>query len=113
MDNRHLGILWTSQDKEVALKMVFMYARASMKHQWWDAVKLIVWGPTAQLLAEDDELQEQLGVLQDLGVEVIACKSCADMYGVSDKLEALGIDVFYVGQAFTDMLRSDLTMITV
>lgn len=113
MDSRHLGILWTSQDKDVALKMVFMYARASMKNQWWDAVKLIIWGPSAKLLAQDDELAEQLGVLQGLGVSAIACKSCADMYGVSDKLEALGVDVFYVGQAFTEMLRSNLTMITV
>lgn len=113
MTENKLNILWTSRDKDVALKMVFMYARASMKNKWWDAVTLIVWGPTAQLLAEDPELQDQLKILQGVGAKVIACKACADMYGASEKLEELGVDVFFVGEAFTGMLRSDETMITV
>jgi len=113
MGKNKLAVLWTSPDKDVALKMVYMYSRASKKNGWWDEVKLIVWGPSAKLLAEDTELQEQLKVLQGFGVEVIACKSCADMYGMSSRLEALGIEVFFVGQAFTDILQSDWKTITI
>ena len=37
---------------------------------------------------------EDLG-LEDVGVELYACKGCADQYGVSEKLAGLGINVMY------------------
>lgn len=49
----------------------------------------------------------------DVGVEVIACKACAKMYGVSDKLSELGADVFYVGEAFTELLMTDWKVLSV
>ncbi len=108
-----LAVLWTSADREVALNMVFMYTKNAKKNGWFDEVKLIVWGPSAKLLAEDFELQAYFKNMVEIGVEAIACKSCADSYGVSDALENLGVDVFYVGEAFTNILKDDYTMITV
>lgn len=113
MNQRKLGILWTSPDRDVALKMVFMYSRASLKNNWWDEVTLIVWGPAAQLLAVDTELQEYLKVMQDYGVKIVACKSCADMYGVDGKLTELGVKVYFVGKTFTEMLQSNWKTITI
>jgi hypothetical protein len=56
-----LVVLWTSGDREVALKMVFMYAFNSRRFKWgWKNVTLVVWGPSAKLLSEDKELQEYL-----------------------------------------------------
>ena len=37
-----LVVLWTSGDREVALKMVFMYATNSKKKGWWKEVTLVV-----------------------------------------------------------------------
>jgi len=37
-------VLWTSGDKEVALKMVFMYTLNSRLKGWWDEIKLIIGG---------------------------------------------------------------------
>ncbi len=106
-----LVVVWTSGDREVALKMVFMYTLNSRKFGWWDDVTLVVWGPSAKLLSEDKELQDYIGKIGDAGVTLKACKACADMYGVSEKLEALGIEVKYMGE-LTDYIKEGRNVLT-
>jgi hypothetical protein len=53
-----LAVLWTSADREVALKMVFMYTYNSKLRGWWDDLTLIIWGPSSKLLSADKELQD-------------------------------------------------------
>ena len=98
-------ILWTSGDREVALKMVFMYAYNCKKHSWMDNVRLLIWGPSGKLLTEDSELQEQLKGLKEIGVELYACKGCADLYGISEKLTELGVTVMYTGKMLADLQK--------
>ena len=107
-----LVVVWTSGDREVALKMVFMYTYNSKKYAWWDKVRLIVWGPSSKLLSEDKELQDYLSKMKEGGVELLACKACADMYGVSDKLKELGIEVKYIGKDLSEMLQAGWTCLT-
>ena len=107
-----LCILWTSGDPDVALKMVFMYANAAKQNRWWSQVELIVWGPSAKLTSENTEIQQTLAKLMKAGVKTEACKACADSYGVSEKLEALGIEVKYMGQPLTEILKSNKKLIT-
>lgn len=106
-----LGIIWTSGDREVALKMVFMYTKNSKIYGWWDNITLVVWGPSAKLLSEDEELQDYIKEIIAQGTTVKACKSCADMYGVSETLEELGIEVKYMGE-ITDYLKDGWHMMT-
>ncbi len=105
-------IVWTSADREVALKMVFMYAYNCKKRGWMDTVRLLVWGPSGKLLVEDKQLQKNLGELKKLGVELYACKGCADMYGISDKLSALGINVMYTGTMLADLQKEGWHVLT-
>ena len=107
-----LLVVWTSADKEVALKMVYMYTYNAKKNGWWDEVRFLIWGPSARLLAEDQELQEYVKKMKTEGVEIIACKACADSYGISEKLEGIGAKVFYVGKDLTAMLKSDWVTVT-
>lgn len=107
-----LMVLWTSGDREVALKMVFMYTFNAQRRGWWDEIRFVVWGPSSKLLAGDVELQKGIKQMKEAGVELLACKACSDMYGVSDQLEALGIDVKYMGVPLTDMLKSGWTSLT-
>ncbi len=102
----HLLIVWTSGDPEVARKMVFMYAFNSRDKGWWDRVTILVWGPSAKLTSQDEIIQESLKQMQEAGVELMACKACADLYGVGPALEALGIEVRYSGSYLTDCLKS-------
>ena len=108
-----LVVLWTSGDREVALKMVFMYTLNAKKREWFDDITLVVWGPSAKLLTEDRELQEYMARIMEAGVTVKACKGCADQYGVSEELEALGITVLYIGGELSDYLKEDRKMLTV
>jgi hypothetical protein len=101
-----LVVVWTSGDREVARKMVFMYTKNSRLQECWGRVRLLVWGPSARLLSQDQELQAELKELQDAGVELLACKACAHLCGVTDKLQALGIEVIYMGKPLTEMLKS-------
>ena len=50
--------------------------------------------------------------MKEVGIELLACKACADRYGVSQKLEDLGIPVKYMGQPLTAMLKTDWVVLT-
>jgi hypothetical protein len=108
-----LVVLWTSQDPDVAHNMVFMYTKNSKKKGWWSVVRLIIWGPSARLLATDKSLQTELKELREAGVELEACKACSDRYEVSEKLVNLGVDVKYMGQPMTEYLKSDWAILSV
>ena len=38
-----LFVLWSSGDREVAKKMVFMYTLNAKLNGWWNDISLIVW----------------------------------------------------------------------
>ncbi len=110
-DNK-LVVLWTSPDKEVADRMVFMYVLNSKLRGWWDQVTLIVWGPSQKLICEDEELQLYLAKLKEVGVELLACIACANSYGLTADLEKLGIEVKSMGQPLTELLKGNSKVIT-
>jgi len=108
-----LVVLWTSGDREVALKMVFMYTYNAKARAWWDDITLVVWGPSAKLLTEDRELQEYMQRIMEAGVNVKACKGCSDLYGVSEDLEELGVTVLYIGKELTDYIKEGREILTI
>jgi len=107
-----LVVVWSSADREVARNMVFMYTYNAKKKGWWEHVIIIIWGPSAKLLAEDTHLQGYLEKMKDVGITLEACKACSDDYGVSDDLEKMGVDVKYMGVPLTDYLKQGLHVIT-
>jgi hypothetical protein len=100
-----LVVVWTSGDKEVAMKMVFMYTFNAKKYEWWKDITLLVWGPSSKLLSEDKDLQDYVKEMLDIGINVLACKGCADMYEVSDDLEEIGVTVKYTGTDLTNFIK--------
>ena len=107
-----LNILWTNADILTSEKMVMMYATNSMISKWWDAVTVIIWGATAKLVAENEDIQLQIRMAQQAGVKFSACKACTDQLGVSHKVAALGIDIIYWGEGLTEILKNDEKLIT-
>ena len=107
-----LVIVWTSGDRDVALKMVFMYTLNAKNRGWWEDITLVVWGPSAKLLTEDQELQDYMKRIIEAGVTVRACKGCSDQYGISEKLEELGITVLYIGKELTNYLKEGREVLT-
>ena len=109
----NLVIIWSSADPETAQHMAFMYAKNAMLQGWWQRVRLVVWGPSARTLRNESELQELLPELQEAGVELMACKACAEAFGAGDALKYMGLDVRYIGQDLTDMLKEGWVCLTV
>lgn len=104
-NSNKLAVLWTSGDPDVAEKMAFMYTYNAKKQGWFDEVVLIVWGPSAKLLSENEMLQDYVKKMQDAGIKTEACLYCAKMYEVDGKLKELGIDVKGMGVPLSNYLK--------
>ncbi len=109
---KKLLIVWSTEEVEVAKKMVLLYGSVILPRGYWDEAHLMIWGPSARVLAESDELQAMLKTVQESGVETSACIVCTDDYGVSAKLESLGVTTMHTGELLTEALQSDWKVIT-
>ena len=107
-----LCVVWTSADPDVAKNVCFMYALNAKKAGWFDVVHLVVWGPSAKLLAEDRTIQTEVKAMQKVGVVTEACVACARRYGVDDNLRKLGLNVKGMGKPLSDRLKGDWEVIT-
>ena len=107
-----LAVIWSSAEPEVAHRACLMYAHNAKTQKWFDQVTLIVWGPSARLLAADKDLQAKVTAMAKDGVKVQACLACADSYGVTEQLRKLGIEVKYMGKPLTDLLKEDWKILT-
>lgn len=111
MKNRLL-IVWSSQDKEVAEKLVLMYSGVMLPRNYWDEAILMIWGPSAKLLSKDTDLQKKVQEIALTGVKLQACIVCTDDYGVSDNLEGLGVELIHTGEMLTHALQNNWKVIT-
>ena len=107
-----LCVVWTSGDPEVAKNVCFMYTANAKKRGWFDEVHLVVWGPSAKLLAGNKELQAEVQAMQKAGVVTEACVTCARNYGVVEALQGLKIDVKPMGAPLSERLKADWKVIT-
>jgi hypothetical protein len=107
-----LLIVWSTAEIEVAKKMVLLYGSVILPRGYWDEAHIMIWGPSAKLLAENEALQEMVKKVQESGVTFSCCVVCSDDYGVSEKLASLGIEMTHTGERLTDALQSDWKVIT-
>ncbi len=113
MENKKVSILWLNDNAYVSHAMVMMYATNSKINGWWEEVDIILWGPSAKLVVEDKDIQEKLKMVQQVGVKVLACISCASQFGVVDELRALGIEVEPMGEHLTELLKNNEKLLTI
>ena len=111
-DPSRLCVVWTSGDPGVAKNVCFMYTDNAKRRGWFDVVGLVIWGPSAKLLAEDKDLQKEVKAMQANGVVVEACVTCVQNYGVVEDLKGLGIDVKPMGQPLTERLKGPWKVLT-
>lgn len=110
--SNNLVVLWTSGDRDVALKMTFMYSLAAQTNGWWKNITLVIWGPSALLAAHDSEIRESLRKMREAGVRVEACGACSSSYGVSEDLAAQGIEVRGMGRPLTEYIEEGREVLT-
>jgi hypothetical protein len=109
---KKLCVVWTTGEKDVAMRTVFVYLMDAKSMGWWDEINLVIWGPSAKLLASDEEVQMELDFVMQSGIYTEACRGCTEAYGVTAKIKSLGIDVKYMGEALTKYLQSEARVIT-
>jgi hypothetical protein len=107
-----LHLLWTTGEKEVAMKVIFPYLINAKANGWWDEINLIIWGPSAKLASEDKQIQSELQDIMDSDISVEACQACTDAYKVTEKLISMAITVRFMGGPFTEYLNSPDKIIT-
>jgi hypothetical protein len=109
---KKLNVLWTTGEKEVALRMIFIYLMDAKSMGWYDEITLVIWGPSARLVAGDKAIQKELDFLLQSGIKVEACQGCTEAYKVTDAIRALGINVRFMGEPLTEILHSGDRLIT-
>lgn len=107
-----LLIVWSSGEIEVARKMVLLYSSVILPRGYWDEAHLMIWGPSAKLLVENEDLQEMLKNVKETGVKLSVCVVCSDDYGVTAQLEEMGVEPIHTGELLTEALKKDWKVIT-
>lgn len=108
-----LNILWTNDNVITSELMVLMYATNAMRLDLWEEVRVIIWGATARLAADNTHIQELIAEAQEAGVKFSACQVCADKLYVKDKLVQTGIEVKLWGKPLTEILQNKEYLLTV
>jgi hypothetical protein len=112
MVKNKLLIVWSSADEEVAKKLVLLYGSVVLPRSYWDEATIMIWGPSARLLAQNKELQDKVQTIMNTGVKFNACVVCTDEYGISEQLQNLGIELTHTGEMLTNALQNDYKVIT-
>ncbi len=107
-----LLIVWTSQDEEVASKMVLLYSSVILDRNYWDKATLMIWGPSIKLLAKIPKLQEFIKKIKSSGVELTCCVVCSDEYNLTKQMIDLGVKPEHTGEFLTQALKEDYKVIT-
>ena len=105
-------VVVSSGDKEVVKGPALMYPLNAAKRKWMDEVKVIIFGPAQKLVAHHTEIQAKLKELLDAGIEIMACKACADEWNITGVLEEAGIKVIYVGPIISQLLKDGWASLT-
>ncbi len=113
MKKNKLNILWTNSNVNTSKSMVLMYGTASANRSWYDEVHIIIWGDTARLVAENKDIQLSIEIAKNNGVKFTACMACASQLGVIDKLQNLNIDLKYMGERLTEIIKDEEYLITI
>jgi hypothetical protein len=113
MKKNELNVLWTNANPVTAEHMVFLYTINAKKRNWFDEVKIIIWGDTARLAAENEVIRSLIKTALSVGVIVEGCLACASALEVKEELEALGVTLAYMGQPLTEILKSEAYLLTI
>jgi hypothetical protein len=103
-------IIIQSADPETIFHAV-QFSERAIANQWMDNVKIVLWGPAEKTIAgltPDHEIMVLIKKIQAMGgksARIWCCKACSDRYGISDKMNKLGFEVFHVGNATSYLIK--------
>ena len=98
-----LLVIIGSGDREKALAGL-MYARNVIKYEWLNNVKVVFFGPSEQLAANNEEVANKAREIAAL-TDCFACKAISDKQGVSQNLAEAGMRVDYIGDVISNLIK--------
>lgn len=107
MSDRVVVIISTAERAKAQTGL--MYAVNATKYGWLADVQLVFFGPAESLLLTDEDLQEMLREFQRHEKAAVACRFLADRDGTTTALEALGVEVAYVGEMISQLIKAGYT----
>lgn len=111
---KKLLIVWKSENDIDITKFIVPFAYNSKEQGWFTEVEVLIWGASQEIVREVTKYQDLVKTLIHNGVDVYACKMCADDTMSTELLESLGVNVMYTGNYFAEKLKSsDWEVITV
>ena len=69
-----------------------------------DEVKVIFFGPSENLLVQDEDIEDMAKQISQTE-KPVACKFLSDRDGISEKIEEIGVNVDYVGTIISDLIK--------
>jgi hypothetical protein len=105
-------VILSNTDREVALEAGLLYPLYAANEKWMEAVKVFLFGPSEKLAAYDIEVRDRIREIMKAGVEVMACKYCADRMKITQILEENGIKVVYIGPIISQLLKDGWASLT-
>ena len=106
-------ILWTTDNKDTAMNMICLYAHNAKLQGWMENVSILIWGASQTLISQDKELQDKIKEMVKDGVEVVACKKCAQNLEVVDTLESCDINLYFTGELLSSWVKEGHSIISV
>jgi len=107
MNNKIIVIISTANLDKARTGM--MYAVNALKQGWMEDVKIVFFGPAQKLINEDIELQQYLKEYQNNEKNAVVCKYIADRDNTSKQAEALNMNVEYVGELISGLIKEGYT----
>jgi hypothetical protein len=105
-------VIIISQAEENAIWTGLVFATKGTRNDFMDDIRLVLWGPSEKVIAENQELQQMIREYMALGKTVWACKTCSERYGVTEAMEGLGCTVDYVGSIVTGWIKEGFVPFT-
>ncbi len=103
----NLLIIIASGDEDKVLTGL-MYAKNAIKYNWMPEVRVVFFGPSQGLLVNNSKVSESASELAQFG-KALACKFISDRDNQSEDIEGMGIEVRYVGEEISTLIRNGYT----
>lgn len=104
---KKLLVVWKSENEIDISKFIVPFTYNSKAQNWFIDVELLIWGSSQIIVRETPKYQEYVKTLIRNGVNVYACKMCAEDTGSAELLLSLGVHVEYTGTFLADKLNND------
>ena len=88
-------------------------ARVSMPGMMDTVLNLGLNDDAVKLLAENEELQEELKRAESFGVKFTGCIACAEELNLVDKMKEIGLDLYKWGPPLTELIKSGAPLLTI